>query len=214
MTPLNTPLTLVIADDHPLVLEGLKSLINKNSNYKVIGEATNGVELIEQVRSLKPDLVLTDIMMPVKSGVEATKTIKSELPKTAILAMTFNGNDVNVFQILRAGASGIILKDSKISEIEEALQSVYTGEAYYSQSFTFELLKSIKTNSSNTSKLSNRERSIVKLLCQEYSNKEIAATLFLSIRTVEWYRREIFKKLGVRNTAGLIMYLINTNPGL
>jgi DNA-binding NarL/FixJ family response regulator len=203
-----TPITVIIADDHPIVRDGFKKMISKSKEIKLVGEAENGEELIKVARLLKPDVIIADIRMPVMDGIEATKKIKAILPETEIIALSMF-NDLNVVvDMLNAGAKGYILKNAGKEQITEAIKTVYEKKPYYC-SDTLDVLR----NRTDTKKpaLTKKEIEIIKLICKEYSTKQIASSLYLDIRTVEWYRNQILDKLNLKNTAGIVMYAAKNN---
>jgi two-component system response regulator NreC len=207
---------LIIADDHAVYLEGLHSILRSVSDINIIADATNGDDLVKKAAKLQPDIVLTDITMPIKNGIVATREILMSNPATGVIALTVSGEDSYIVDMLEAGASGYLLKNSAKHEILEAIQTVYARGTYYcrntSRQLTKIILKSHFNPYQNTKHavLSMLELQIIQLLCKEKTSKEIAQEVHLSDRTVESWRSRIQEKLNVRGTAGIVIYAIRS----
>jgi DNA-binding NarL/FixJ family response regulator len=205
---------VVIADDHEIFLDGMQVLLKKVPNIEIAGEASNGNELIKLVKQEVPDVVITDIKMPVKDGIEATKELTKEMPGIGIIALSMFEEESLIVEMLEAGAKGYMLKNAHKQEIISAIETVYKGQAYYCSRTNTKLVQMLASSSFNPHKieqkpdLSEKEKSIVRLLCQQYSNKEIASELNISIRTVEGHRDRIEEKINARNAAGIVVYAI------
>jgi len=210
-------ITLVIADDHEIFRQGLKLVLRNNSRIKVVGEAANGKELIDVATRLKPDVVLTDLIMPEINGIEATKEILFILPETKVIALSVFDEESLVVQILEAGGLGYLLKNAGKREIMEAIESVYNGDPYYCEAVSAALIKSISASNFNpyTSKpaasFTSKELEVIRFICEQHTSKEIGENLFVSTRTVEWYRKIIMEKMRVKGTAGIVIYAIKNN---
>ena len=205
---------VLLVDDHKLIREGLKSIINGSHNIEVIGECSNGKEAISYLEKTTSeiDVILMDISMPEMNGIEATKIILNLYPKINILALTMHSEEVYIIKMIKTGALGYVLKDSGGEKLIEGIKTVYRNEKYYSNEVSLTLInillhkdKVIKPN------LSDRELEILKSISNGNTNKEIANELFISYRTVESHRRNMLKKLNLRNTAALIKYAYNQN---
>jgi DNA-binding NarL/FixJ family response regulator len=211
-----TPIKIIIADDHPVCLSGFKKMLDL-PGFELIGEATNGKELIDLARNLKPDIIITDIKMPHMDGIEATKQIIKELPSIGIIAMSMIDEYNLIMDMVDAGAKGYLLKSAKAEEIIAAVDAVIKGETYYCKETTSHMVemlarsdyKAIQENAK--SQFSERELEIIKLIREEYSNKEIANKLKIKKRTVEWHREQILQKLNSKNTAGIVAFAIKNN---
>ena len=207
-------ITLVLADDHELFRDGLKLMLSKHKEIHIVGEAENGEELIELVHKLKPDVILTDIKMPVMDGIEAVKKITKQDPDAAIVCLSMFDEETLIMEMLEAGAKGYLIKNSDKKEIYDAIVSVYHRQPYYCHSTGPKLLKMIAGSEYNPYRKKNveefvdKEIEIIKLICKEFTNKEIADVLFLSIRTVEGLRQKIMDKMDVKNMVGLVVYAI------
>lgn len=205
---------ILIADDHELLREGFSLLLKKQKEIEIIDEASNGKDLLEKVRKQQPDVVVTDIQMPEMDGIEATKKIKEEFPQIEVIALTMFNEDHLIIDMLEAGAKGYLLKNTTQKELTEAIKAVHNGGTHFCSS-TSEKLKGMIVQSvfnpykkRPTETFSEREIEVMKLICQQLQNKEIADKLFISVRTVEGYREKIFEKTGSRTVAGVTIFAI------
>jgi len=194
---------ILLADDHAVLREGMCNLLEREKDLEVVGEASDGVEAIELVSELKPTVVLMDIVMPKISGIEATKQIKQVSPATIVLILTAYSDISYILGLLKAGASGYLLKSSRGHEIISAIRAVCSGESVLDPVVTRKLLERVggvakKTDSAEErGVLSQREVEILRLASRGMSNKDIANALFLSVRTVKAHLTNIFNKMGV-----------------
>lgn len=209
----SSPIEVIIADDHPLVRASFKLVVKQDPTIKLVGEACNGHQLLELARELKPDIIITDIMMPGISGIEATKILAKELPDIGIIALSMVEKENLIIDMLEAGAKGYLLKSDPIEDLAIAIKAVYKGQTYFSKDVLNSVARSVASGSFNDRKpqFSETENAIIKLICQENSNKEIADILEISIRTVEWNRMKILEKIGAKNTAGIVVYAMRNN---
>jgi DNA-binding NarL/FixJ family response regulator len=200
-----TKIRLLLADDHSLIREGFKSLLGKNENFEIVGEAENGRELIALTRSLIPDIILADISMPSMTGLEAVDTLIKEYPSIKFILLTMHEEREYIMNALKIGVSGYILKNVERSELEKAILTVYEGGRYFSPVVTNILVDSVhKTETNDVDELSPREKEVLELVATGKSTKQIADQLGISIRTVESHRINMLKKLKVSNSAELI----------
>lgn len=212
----NQNIRILIADDHELILDALQSLLNKQEGLQVIGVAKDGDRLREMSLKLSPDIILTDIKMPVLNGVDATRSILSVQPFIGIIALTMLDNEYSVVEMLEAGAKGYLVKNASKEDIIEAIHAVNQGLPYYCHHTTPLLTRLIAESRFDPyhgrAKLTfdERERAIIRLICEEKTNQEIADELYLSVRTVEWHRLNVTRKIQARNIAGVIIYAIKT----
>jgi len=208
------PIRLVIADDHELLREGFHTMLTKTSHIELAGEASNGKELIELCRSLKPDVVITDIKMPVMDGVAATRILLAEMPALGIIAFSMFDEENLIVDMLEAGAQGYLLKSSSRMEILDAIRTVREGKTYYCSDTTARMASMIARSrhspvaGSNRPDFTEKEIEVIQMICREMASKEIAASMNLSLRTVEGIRQRIQEKMGVRNAAGIVVYAI------
>lgn len=211
---MNEEIRLVIADDHEIFRDGLSLMLSKQKNLVLTGQASDGVSLIDLVIRLKPDIILTDIKMPIMDGVAATRKIIKLLPNTKIIALSMFDEENLIVDILEAGAKGYLLKNADKSEILEAIHTVYENNNYYCR-HTSDRLASLLVKSKFAPKkdqkaipadFNDRELEIIKYICQQYTAQQMAEKLFLSKRTIEGYRTRILEKMNVKNTAGVVIY--------
>jgi two-component system, NarL family, response regulator NreC len=210
------PVRVVIADDHEVFRDGLKTLLEKNELIQIVGEASNGHELIEICREVKPDIALTDIKMPIMDGIEASAYIYSHFPSIKIIALSMFNQDNLILDMINAGASGYLIKNASKKEIIEAINSVNKDIPYYCRSTSIKLAKLIGANglgnkSFEKISFSEKEIEIIKLICEEKTSKEIADIIFVSPRTVDEYRERIREKMKVKGTAGIVIYALQND---
>lgn len=211
---MGTKKRVVIAEDHKLFREGLKSMLSSRNDLHVVGEAQDGLEAIRCVKRNEPDLLLLDLSMPRLSGISVMKDIKSQFPKVKILALTIHESDQYVLEAFEAGADGYCIKDAGRDELMVAINSVLEGKTYISPGIADNVLegyleenKRLKTKTAWDT-VTRREREVLKLLAEGYLNKEIAEFLHISVKTVEKHRANIMNKLDLHNASTLTAYAI------
>lgn len=206
------PITVVLADDHSVLREGMRNLLEQQRDITVVGEAGNGHEAVAAVRSLKPDIVLMDVVMPRLNGIEATKQIKKTNPTTAVLILSAYDDDRYVLGLLDAGAAGYLLKNATGQEVIQAIRSVHAGEAVLHPAVAARLLSRAGRLSprhapiDGEEPLTRRELEVLQLAAKGHSNKEIANELVLSVPTVKAHLVNIFNKLGVGSRTEAVLY--------
>lgn len=208
-------INLAIVDDHKIFREGLKAILEDCSSLNIVFEAGNGQDLISQLAFKTPDVILMDIKMPVMDGMQATSYVHEHFPEIKVLALSMYHEDKYIVDMMKAGASGYILKNAEPGEIIEAVSTVHAKEFYFNERLSVTLVKQLLGPSAGIPKiphknisLNQRETEILSLICQEYTNVEIGEKLFLSVRTVEGYRTRLFEKIGSKNIAGLVIFAI------
>jgi two-component system, NarL family, response regulator NreC len=204
---------VLLADDHQLFRDGLRALLQRSPGFAVAGEASDGLEALRLTHELHPDIVLLDISMPGLNGVEATRRIAAEMPKTCVLILSMHADRRFVAETLRAGASGYLLKDSAFPEVVRAIQSALEGHVFLSPAITDvvaqEFAGRVQTPQNSAFQLlSPREREVLQLLAEGRATKEIASKLAVSGKTVETHRRQIMEKLDLHSVAELTKYAI------
>lgn len=201
---------ILLADDHAIVREGTRRVLEEESDMEVVAEAGDGEEAVKQATRLKPDVAIIDIAMPNLNGIEATKQIKELVPSTAVLILTVFDNDRYVFSLLEAGAAGYLLKNVRGSELVEAVRSVYHGESVLHPTIAGKVLRRFMPSAQGTGQatsavLTDRELEVLILAAKGMSNKDIAEKLFLSVRTVQGHLARIFDKLAVGSRTEAIL---------
>jgi DNA-binding NarL/FixJ family response regulator len=200
---------IVIADDHSIIRDGLKAMLEKNNHFTIVAEAADGSELLNILQKTACDVVCTDISMPNMDGVEATRLIAKNFPKVKVMCLSMHEEAGYIKKMMEAGAVGYVFKDSPKEELEAAIEAVHSGKKYFNQKL-FDILLNMESGGKEVSVLSSREKEILKLIAEEYTNAEIAEKLFLSVRTVDTHRQNLIQKLNVKNTAGLVKYAIKS----
>jgi len=210
MKPIN-PITVVIADDHELFRNGLALLLGSEPYISIKALAGNGRELLEQVKQWKPEVVLTDIRMPILNGVEATREIRQISPATEVIALSMYNDQSLIIDMLQAGAIGYLLKNAEQTEILNAIKAVSQHEHYYSREIGLLLARYIqqkKVPNASDTVFTEREIEVIRYICQEYTTEEIGKKMYLSKRTIDGYRSAIINKMHVKGTAGIVMYAV------
>ena len=204
---------ILLADDHRIMREGLKALLEKHSSMEVIAEAENGIEALKIARREKPDVIIMDIAMPDINGIEATRRLKSEMTDIKIVALSMHSDRRFVTEILKAGASAYVLKQSAFEDLEKAIKTVMVNRTFLSA----DILETVvgdyvsqltKSEYEAYRQLSNRERQVLQLIAEGNSTKEIAYKLHVSVKTIESHRQNIMAKLSIHNLAGLTKFAV------
>ena len=207
-------ITVFLADDHTVVREGLRAYLDAKSDIRVIGEAGNGRQAVEQICDLKPDVAVLDIGMPEVTGIEATEEICRRCPSVAVVILSMHSTNEYVFRALQAGASGFVIKESAGRELINAVRTVYTGHRYLSQKLSDQLIDDYVERRETTKErtpldeLSEREQQILKQLVEGKTTAEIAETLSLSTTTINTYRSRLMKKLNIGDLPSLVKFAI------
>ncbi len=203
---------ILLADDHTILRAGLRMMLNAQPDFEVVGEAQDGRQAIQEAQKLQPDVILMDITMPDMNGIEATRQIKKLLPETKVLVLTMHEHDEYVFQALRAGASGYMLKEAADTDLISALRVIQNGQFYLSPTaqsvMVGDYLQRVRTGEEKDSysNLTEREREILKLVAEGYTNNQIAERLIISPKTVDTHRTHVMDKLNLHSRAELVKY--------
>lgn len=210
------PVKLAIVDDHQLFRKGISSLLKEYKSIRILFEASNGIELMESIKTQKPDVILMDIRMPQMDGIEATILIRKKYPDCKVIVLSMHDDAQLIYDLLHKGANGFLNKDTEIEDVVKAIITVHEKGYYLND----RALKAFNTKVSDspeyksvfsTPALSSREIEVVKLICDQYTIKEIADKLNISPRTVDTYRENIFTKTNSKNIAGVVKYAIKNN---
>lgn len=199
---------IVIADDHRVFIDGMKAMLKEISDFEVVADAENGNQLIQQAAVHKPDVILTDIQMPNKDGIEATKEIHKQFPDIKIVALTMLNESMFIKKMLEAGAAGYVLKTIDKEELVKVIRKVASGEKHFSAEVTAQLMNNF-SQKSPLDILTKREKEILTLIAQGLTDKEIAEKVFLSPLTATTHRKNILSKLGLKNKVELTRFAID-----
>ncbi len=209
----NKKIKVMIADDHDLFREGVQMVLSGIDHLQVIGSATNGNELLLMVKQNPPDVILMDINMPEKNGIETTQLLVASYPNIRVLALTMYSDDHHILEMLNAGAFGYLVKNADKSELIDGIEAAFENQRYYCKETSLHMANLIARTNSGKEKLktaifNDKEIEFIKLLCLEKTAQEISEVVYLSRRTVEGLKAKIMEKMAVRNTAGIIVYAI------
>ena len=207
-------ITVLIVDDHTLVRDGIRSLLELCDDFEVVGEAADGKEALDKVKELAPEVVLMDLAMPVMTGLEATRRIRKEFPETKVLALTQYDDSEYVVPVIRAGALGFVTKMAAFSELVSAIQAVHKGDSFLSPSAAAALVQECQINMTGEGetdpydRLTDREKEVLKLVVEGKTTREIADMLVVSSKTVESYKTSLMSKLDIHSRIDLIRFAI------
>ena len=205
---------VLIVDDHTLVRDGIRALLELVADVEVVGEAVNGRKALEKVEQLMPDVVLMDLAMPIMGGLEATRRIRKRFPEIKVLALTQYDDSDYVIPLIESGARGFVTKMAAFSELTSAIQAVYRGESFLSPSAATALVQeyqqksNVEVGKDPYHQLTDREREVLKLVVEGHTAREIADMLVVSPKTVEWYKTSLMNKLDIHNKTDLIKFAI------
>ncbi len=208
---------IAIADDYKIFREGLKVGFSADENLEVIMEADNGEDLLKALETTTPDVIIMDLKMPIMDGMEATKAVRKKYPAIKVLVVTMYDDDKFIIHLMENGANGYLLKNTEPDEIRKSIYAVHENGYYFNDVVNKALLKklvlknNLKPSFNQNVELTEREMEVLKLICEEKTAAEIAKDIFLSPRSVEGIRQRLIEKIGVRNTAGLVMFAVKNN---
>lgn len=210
------PITVLLAEDHLIVREGLKMILQRETDIRIVGEAASGCEAVEMTRTLRPDVVVMDIAMPKLNGLEATRQILSDAPSSRVLILSAHSDDAYVQRGMDVGAAGYLVKQTSASFLTEAIRDVHAGKTFYSPEvsdrYTRQHRKALDSKGDLKAKnitLTRREMEVLQQIAEGGANKQIAAELGIAVKTVEKHRDHLMQKLGIHDTAGLTRYAIS-----
>ncbi|TXF91834.1 response regulator transcription factor [Neolewinella aurantiaca] len=207
-----TPIRIALVDDQKLFRGGLRMILSDNENFNVVFEAGNGKQFFERLAFEPVDVVILDVEMPIMDGIETLKLIKEKYPEVHVIMLTMHDNDRLINHLMQEGASGFLLKDENPEVVRTAVERVAQEGIYFRDYVSKALLKGGRQKSDSASyggpEITERERQVLCLICQEFTSKEIAEKLFISARTVEGHRRSLQDKTGSRNIVGLVLYAV------
>ena len=207
-------ITVILADDHTVVRQGLRALLEAEEDMSVVGEAENGRQAVQMAKRLHPDVVVMDIAMPLLNGLEATRQVSQESPKSKVIILSSYSDDEYVQQLTDAGASGYLVKQTAAQDLVAAIREATKGNAFFSPAISKRLLEHYRASigkppgAKKSHKLTPRELEVLQLIAEGYSNKLIAGELFISVKTVEKHRQQLMNKLDIHDVAGLTRYAI------
>lgn len=207
-------LTLLLADDHPVVRQGLRAILSSEADFQLLGEVASGLEVVRQVERLQPDVLVLDLMLPGLNGMEVTRQVSQRCQRTRVVILSMHTNAAYVVEALRAGATAYVLKEDTIEELVQAIRAAAVGRRYLSAAVSKcgveeYLLKARAGMIDPYQTLTAREREVLQLTAEGYSSTEVGARLFISPRTVETHRANLMRKLNLRNQKDLVRYTIN-----
>jgi DNA-binding NarL/FixJ family response regulator len=211
---MNLNIKLIIADDHEVYRDGLRALLQNVDELEVVAEAATGKQLISVCEEKEPDVVLTDIIMPVMDGIKAAAHLAEHMPAVRVIALSMFNEDHLILDMLNAGASGYLIKNAHKREITDAIHSVYNNKPYYCSSTSHKLARLIGQRGPHNKKkvhFSTRELEIIQMICEEKTTKQIGDHLNMSARTAEEYRQKIRMKMDVKTTTGMVIYAIRND---
>jgi|SRR5947209_10420215 len=210
-----TKITILLADDHTVVRQGLRMLVEAEPDLQVVGEAENGREAVQLAKKLRPNVIVLDIAMPLLNGLEATRQLTRDLPDSKVLILSSYSDDEYVQQLTDQGASGYIVKQTAAQELLRAIRETQKGNAFFSPSISKRLLEQARVSfvrggpvKKRTNRLTSREAEVLQLIAEGHANKQIASELAISIKTVEKHRQQVMNKLNIHDVAGLTRHAI------
>lgn len=207
------PVTIVLADDHPVVRLGIRNLLEAEAQFTIVGEIADALQVIPQVEALKPDVLVLDLVMPGLNGLEITRRVSRSAPQTRIIVLSMHANEAYVIEALRNGASGYVLKGSEAGELVRAIHAVLGGGRYLSPPLSEQAIEMYVEKAAGVpldpyDTLSAREREVLHLAAEGHTSPEIAARLYISTRTVETHRANLMRKLALRTQTDLVRYAL------
>lgn len=208
MNTVPRPARIIYADHHSYFSSGFKQALRKQKECKLVANATSGPDLLQKVETLQPDIVITDVDLPELNGIEVAKIIKTKSPHIGVIALTYQNKPKTIKKALQAGMNTCLLKNTPIRDVITAVKTIAKGGTYTSAALSEYYTQLFHNNTAPAKELSDREVLIIRLICQEYTSREIADQLFLSERTIEDHRKNIQRKIQAKNMAGIVVYAV------
>jgi DNA-binding NarL/FixJ family response regulator len=208
------PITIAIADYNSIFMEGLYSIFKTEPDMKIVGQAKDGKRLLSVVEKFQPEVVLTEIKLPIMNGIEATNELKKKFPQLQVVAVTIHEEDHYIIDMLEAGANGYLIKGVSSHEVLDAVGTVHTGNPYYCTRTSNKLVNLMVKSKFNPYKpekkavFNEKELTVIRMICEEYSSKEIAQNIFTTVKYVNRLRERIGEKIGAKNIAGIVVYAV------
>jgi DNA-binding NarL/FixJ family response regulator len=204
---------LFVLDDHQMMIDGIKALLKNEKQFEIVGEATRAVQALKMIAATAPDIIITDIQMPEMNGIEFTRKLKSDYPAIKVLVLSMSGEEGLISEMLDAGISGYVIKNTGREELKTALTKIAAGDVFFSEAVSAEMMRAYQSNKrrgleDEAVNLTTREKEIIKLIAMEYSNAKIGEALHISERTVETHRKNIFRKTKTKGVVGLVKFAI------
>jgi len=208
---MNEKIKIILADDHNILRESLQMLLDQEDDFMVVGQAEDGLAAEKEAKTNDADILLLDISMPKKNGLEVAKSVLSEKEDIKVIFLTMHKSEEMIFEAFDCGAKGYILKENAFGELAKAIRTVHAGKIYVSSVLSPLLLSGFLENEKKSKDLSDREMEVLKLLAEGYSNKEISEMLMISVKTVETHRANIMRKHNFKNIAELVLYAVRNH---
>lgn len=208
---MNNKIRIFLADDHKILRESLQMLLSAESDFEVVGQASNGLEVMQQIQNIHADILLLDISMPRMSGLELVRNLRAQKASYKVIFLTMHKTEDMLFEAFDMEANGYVLKENAFDELAQAIRAVYNGGTYVSPALSQMMLNGFMQNERNNQGLSGREKEVLKLLAEGYNNREISEMLVISVKTVEAHRANIMRKYHFKNITELVLYAVRNH---
>lgn len=208
---MNNKIRIFLADDHKILRESLQMLLSAESDFEVVGQASNGLEVMQQIQNIHADILLLDISMPRMSGLELVRNLHAQKASYKVIFLTMHKTEDMLFEAFDMEANGYVLKENAFDELAQAIRAVYNGGTYVSPALSQMMLNGFMQNERNNQGLSGREKEVLKLLAEGYNNREISEMLVISVKTVEAHRANIMRKYHFKNITELVLYAVRNH---
>lgn len=208
---MNNKIRIFLADDHKILRESLQMLLTAESDFEVVGQASDGMEVLQQIQNIDADVLLLDISMPRMSGLELVRNLRAQKAQFKVIFLTMHKTEDMLFEAFDMEANGYVLKENAFDELAQAIRTVYNGGTYVSPALSQMMLNGFMQNERNNQGLSGREKEVLKLLAEGYNNREISEMLVISVKTVEAHRANIMRKYHFKNITELVLYAVRNH---